>query len=64
MSKLLGAIQQNREAILQDWLERLRGAVRRRDLTNERQLGLVIVSHDIGVVAHLTHRIVVMASVG
>lgn len=38
MSKLLGAIQQNREAILQDWLERLRGAVRRRDLTNERQL--------------------------
>jgi rsbT co-antagonist protein RsbR len=38
MSKLLGAIQQNREAILQDWLERLKGAVRRRDLTNERQL--------------------------
>jgi rsbT co-antagonist protein RsbR len=38
MSKLLGAIQQNREAILQDWLQRLKGAVRRRDLTNERQL--------------------------
>jgi len=38
MSKLLGAIQQNREPILQDWLQRLKGAVRRRDLINERQL--------------------------
>ena len=38
MSKLLGAIQQNREPILQDWLQRLKGAVRRRDLINEREL--------------------------
>jgi rsbT co-antagonist protein RsbR len=38
MSKLLGAIQQNREPILQDWLQRLKVAVRRRDLMNEREL--------------------------
>ena len=38
MSKLLGAIQQNREPILQDWLQRLKAAVRRRDLINEREL--------------------------
>jgi rsbT co-antagonist protein RsbR len=38
MSKLLGAIQQNREPILQDWLQRLKVAVRRRDLINEREL--------------------------
>ena len=38
MSKLLDAIQQNREPILQDWLQRLKAAVRRRDLINEREL--------------------------
>jgi rsbT co-antagonist protein RsbR len=38
MSKLLGAIQQNREPILQDWLQRLKVAMRRRDLINEREL--------------------------
>jgi rsbT co-antagonist protein RsbR len=38
MSKLLGAIQQNREPILQDWLKRLKTSVRRRDLINEREL--------------------------
>jgi rsbT co-antagonist protein RsbR len=38
MSKLLGAIQQNREPILQDWLQRLKVLVRRRDLINEREL--------------------------
>jgi rsbT co-antagonist protein RsbR len=38
MSKLLGAIQQNREPILQDWLQRLKVSVRRRDLINEREL--------------------------
>jgi rsbT co-antagonist protein RsbR len=38
MSKLLEAIQQNREAILQDWLKRLKSAVQRRDLVNEREL--------------------------
>src|ERR1700734_2970562 len=38
MSKLLGAIQQNREPILQDWLQRLKVAVRRRDLINEREI--------------------------
>jgi rsbT co-antagonist protein RsbR len=38
MSKLLGAIQQNREPILQDWLKRLKVSVRRRDLINEREL--------------------------
>jgi rsbT co-antagonist protein RsbR len=38
MSKLLEAIQQNREAILQDWLKRLKSAVQRRDLINDREL--------------------------
>jgi len=38
MSKLLGAIQQNREAILQDWLKDLKSAVLRRDLISEREL--------------------------
>ncbi len=38
MSRLLEAIQQNREAILQDWLKRLKSAVQRRDLVNEREL--------------------------
>jgi rsbT co-antagonist protein RsbR len=38
MSKLLGAIQQNRETILQDWVERLKSTVQRRDLVNDREL--------------------------
>jgi rsbT co-antagonist protein RsbR len=36
MSKLLGAIQQNRESILHDWLQRLKAAVGRRNQTGER----------------------------
>jgi rsbT co-antagonist protein RsbR len=38
MSKLLGAIQQNREPVLQDWLKCLKQAVGRRNLTGERQV--------------------------
>src|SRR5271155_2112030 len=38
MSKLLGAIQKNRESILQDWLQRLKGTIRRRDLISEREM--------------------------
>lgn len=38
MSKLLGAIQQNRESLLQDWLKRLKSAVQRRDLITDREL--------------------------
>ena len=38
MSKLLGAIQQNREPLLEDWLRRLKAAVRRQDLVNDREL--------------------------
>ncbi|MBB6143426.1 rsbT co-antagonist protein RsbR [Silvibacterium bohemicum] len=38
MSKLLSAIQQNREWVLQDWVQRLRQAVRRRDLISDREL--------------------------
>jgi rsbT co-antagonist protein RsbR len=38
MSKLLSTIQQNRESILQDWLQRLKGTIRRRDLISEREL--------------------------
>ena len=38
MSKLLSAIQKNRESVLQDWLQRLKGAIRRRDLISEREL--------------------------
>ena len=38
MSKLLGAIQKSRESILQDWLQRLKGAIQRRDLISEREL--------------------------
>ena len=38
MSKLLGAIQKNRESVLQDWLRRLKAAVRRQDLINDREL--------------------------
>jgi len=38
MSKLLGAIQQNRESLLQDWLERLRSAIQRRDLITDQEL--------------------------
>jgi rsbT co-antagonist protein RsbR len=38
MSKLLGAIQKNRETILQDWLQRLKGAIRRRDLISEHDI--------------------------
>src|SRR6202522_1979030 len=38
MSNLLGAIQKNRESLLQDWLKRLRSAVQRRDLITDQQL--------------------------
>jgi rsbT co-antagonist protein RsbR len=38
MSKILEAIRQNRESILQDWLTRLKTAVQRRDLISERAL--------------------------
>jgi len=38
MSKLLEAIRQNRESVLQDWLTRLKSAVQRRDLINEQEL--------------------------
>jgi rsbT co-antagonist protein RsbR len=38
MSKLLGAIQQNRESILQAWLKDLKSAGLRRDLISEREL--------------------------
>ena len=38
MSKLMIAIQQNRESILQDWLKNLKSAVRRRDLISEHDL--------------------------
>jgi rsbT co-antagonist protein RsbR len=38
MSKLLGAIQQNRETILQDWQQRLKVAVGRHDQLGEREL--------------------------
>ena len=38
MSKLIEAIAKNREAILQDWLVRLKSAVQRRDLINDREL--------------------------
>jgi len=38
MSKLVSAIQQNRESILEDWLKNLKSAVRRRDLISEHDL--------------------------
>jgi rsbT co-antagonist protein RsbR len=38
MSKLIEAIEKNREAVLQDWLMRLKSAVQRRDLISEREL--------------------------
>jgi rsbT co-antagonist protein RsbR len=38
MSKLLGAIQENRKSILQDWTQRLKSADRRRDLIDEGEL--------------------------
>ena len=38
MSKLLAAIQQNRETVLEDWLRRLKVAVRRQDLLDDREL--------------------------
>jgi rsbT co-antagonist protein RsbR len=38
MSKLLEAIRQSRETVLQDWLTRLKSAVQRRDLISEREL--------------------------
>jgi rsbT co-antagonist protein RsbR len=40
MSKLLGAIQQNRDSILRVWLNDLKSAVRRRDLITEHELEL------------------------
>ena len=38
MSKILGAIQQNRETLLQDWMKHLKSAIQRRDLINDREL--------------------------
>ncbi len=38
MSKLLGAIQENRKSILQDWTQRLKSVDRRRDLLDDREL--------------------------
>jgi rsbT co-antagonist protein RsbR len=38
MSDILGAIQQNRASVLQDWLQNLKTAVQRRDLINDREL--------------------------
>ena len=38
MSKLMDAIQRDREPILKDWLNDLKSAVRRRDLISEREL--------------------------
>jgi rsbT co-antagonist protein RsbR len=38
MSKLLEAIQKNRESLLQDWLKRLKASIQRRDLITDRQL--------------------------
>jgi rsbT co-antagonist protein RsbR len=40
MSKLMGAIQQNRDSILRVWLNDLKSAVRRRDLITEHELEL------------------------
>jgi hypothetical protein len=38
MSKLLGAIQENRKSILQDWTQRLKSADRRLDLLDDSEL--------------------------
>jgi rsbT co-antagonist protein RsbR len=38
MSDLLSAIQQNRNSVLQDWLQNLKSAVQRRDLIGDREL--------------------------
>ncbi|AXC14465.1 RsbR, positive regulator of sigma-B [Acidisarcina polymorpha] len=38
MSKLLSAIQQNQESVLNDWVQRLKTATRRRDLIGSREL--------------------------
>jgi rsbT co-antagonist protein RsbR len=38
MSKLLWAIQKNRESLLQDWVKRLKSAVQRRDLITDQEL--------------------------
>jgi rsbT co-antagonist protein RsbR len=38
MSNILGAIQQNRESLLQDWVKQLKSAVRRRDVISDRDL--------------------------
>jgi rsbT co-antagonist protein RsbR len=38
MSKLLEAVQENRESLLQDWLKRLKSVIQRRDLINDREL--------------------------
>ena len=38
MSKLLEAIQQNRETLLQEWTARLKASIQRRDLINDREL--------------------------
>jgi rsbT co-antagonist protein RsbR len=38
MSKFLGAIQENRETLLQDWVKRLKTAMQRRDLIGDREL--------------------------
>jgi rsbT co-antagonist protein RsbR len=38
MSDILGAIQQNRASVQQDWLQHLKSAVQRRDLISDREL--------------------------
>jgi rsbT co-antagonist protein RsbR len=38
MSKLLGAIQKNRDSLLHDWLKRLKSAVQRHDLITAQEL--------------------------
>ena len=38
MSKLLGAIQENRELVREEWLKQLKSAVRRQDLISDREL--------------------------
>src|ERR1700678_1809503 len=40
MSKLMAAIQQNRDSIHQEWVKNLKSAVRRRDLISEHDLDM------------------------
>jgi rsbT co-antagonist protein RsbR len=39
MTNLIGAIQKNRDSVLQDWMQGIKTAVRRRDLIDDRELG-------------------------